>query len=335
MARFADWQGAEPKRRRGCSSERKTTTVLDDARGGEMHASMLNRVRPQSGGFIIVAVLWILGALATLAVIYSLYVRQTALEFVTHDERLQAQALAMSGVELAAYQLTADPRTPPLQGQFAFEEGTADVAVSFSTENARIDLNYAPKELLAGLLASVGVNSDAALTYADRIIGWRTPLKSGQNDTEAGLYQAAGKSYGPRHAPFQHPDELALVADIPSAAVDRILPYVTVYSGGPQVNVLAAPPQVLAAFPGMTPESLQLLLTLRQGSPQELAAQLGALPPDMTVQGSKANRVSVDIRFRSGRRMQAEAVILLAGTDTEPYRVLSWSNNVPPAGQGF
>lgn len=307
----------------------------DDARAGEIHPSAACGVRPRSAGFIIVAVLWILGTLATLAVIYSLYVRETALEFVNHDERLQAQALAMSGVELAAYQLTANPRTPPLRGQFVFEEGNAQVAVSFRTENSRIDLNFAPKELLAGLFSSVGVESDAAITYADRIIAWRTPLQSGQSDPEAGLYQAAGKSYGPRHAPFQHPDELALVANIPPSVVDRILPYVTVYTGQPAVNLLAAPPQVLAALPGMTPERLQLLLTLRQDSPQDLAAQLGALPPDMTLEASKANRVSIDIRFRSGRRMQAEAVILLVGTDTEPYRVLSWRDNVPPAGQGF
>lgn len=309
--------------------------MLDDARAGEPHPSMSCEAQPQSAGFIIVAVLWILGALATLAVIYSLYVRETALEFVDHDERLQAQALAMSGLELAAYQLTADPRTPLLQGQFDFEEGNAKIAVSFRTENSRIDLNFAPKELLAGLFSNLGVESNAASTYADRIIAWRTPLQSGQSDPEAGLYQAAGKSYGPRHAPFQHPDELALVADIPPSVVDRILPYVTVYTGRPEVNVLAAPPQVLAALPGMTPERLQLLLTLRQGSPQDLAAQLGALPPDMTLEGSKANRVSIGIRFGSGRRMLAEAVILLSGLDTEPYRVLSWRDNVPPASEGL
>ncbi len=308
--------------------------MLDDARTGDIPPPKPCGAPTQSAGFIIVAVLWILGALATLAVIYSLYVRETAVEFVTHDERLQAQALAMSGVELAAYQLTAEPRTPPLQGQFVFEEGSATLAVSFRTENSRIDLNFAPKELLAGLLNGLGVEGDNALTYADRIIAWRTPLKSGQSDSEAALYQAAGKSYGPRHAPFQHPDELALVVDIPASLVDRILPYVTVYTGQPEVNVLVAPPQVLAALPGMTPERLQLLLTLRQGSPQDLAAQLGALPPDMTLQGSRANRVSIDIQFRSGRRMHAEAVILLVGTDTEPYRVLSWSDRVPPVGAG-
>lgn len=38
-------------------------------------------------GFIIVAVLWILAALATLTLIYSLYVREAALNFAGHDAR--------------------------------------------------------------------------------------------------------------------------------------------------------------------------------------------------------------------------------------------------------
>lgn len=289
-----------------------------------------------SAGFIIVAVLWILGALATLAVIYSLYVRETAVEFVDHDERLQAQALARSGVELAAYQLTADPRTRPLQGHFAFEQGSAKVAVSFRSENSRIDLNFASRELLAGLLSGLGVDSDEALTYADRIIGWRTPLKSGATDTEAAYYQAADKRYGPRHGRFQHSDELALVADLPASLVDRILPYVTVYSGRPEVNVLVAPAQVLAALPGMTPERLQFVLSLQQGSPQDVVgAQLGVATAYATQDASRADRVSTDIRFRSGRRMQAEAVIFLLDRDTEPYRVVSWSNALPQTSERF
>lgn len=301
-----------------------------------VRSSELCGMQTQSPGFIIVAVLWILGALATLAVIYSLYVRETTMEFVDHDERLQAQALAVSGLELAAYQLTADTHRRPLQGHFVFEQGNATVAVSFRTENSRIDLNFAPRELLAGLFNGLGAQADDALMYADRVIGWRTPLKSGQDDPEAGLYQAAGKSYGPRHGPFQHIDELALVADIPASLVDRILPFVTVYSGRPEVNVLAAPAQVLAALPGMTPERLQVLLSLQQSNPQDMAtAQIADPNSGMTVEGSRANRVLVDIRFRSGRRMQVEAVILLLDTDTEPYRVLSWGGEVPRTGDRF
>ena len=46
--------------------------------------------------------------------------------------------------------------------------------------------------------------------------------------------------------------------------MERIAPFVTVYSGQPGVNVLAALPQVVAALPGMTPDRLYAILAQRQ-----------------------------------------------------------------------
>lgn len=284
-----------------------------------------------NGGFIILAVLWILGALATLAVIYSLYARKTVLSFADHDERLQAQALAVSGVELAAYQLTtARANARPLSGRFSFRQGRATIAVQFRTENSWIDLNVAAKDVLAGLFVGLGVQRDDALTYAERIVAWRTPLKPGQSDSEADIYRAAGKSYGARHGPFQHVAELGLVAGLPPSLVDTCLPYLTVYSGQPEVNVLAAAPQVLAALPGLTPELLQALSTMRQDTPQDVVkAQLGPAATYATTAPAKADSVITDVQFPSGRRMTSHAVILLLDGDAEPYHILSWRDDEP------
>ena len=288
------------------------------------------RTRVQSAGFIIVAVLWIVGALAALAVMYSLYVRQMALTFVGHDEQLQAQAMAMSGIELAAYQLTKAAGPQPLQGRFSFAQGSATIGVRFVSENSRIDLNFAPKQLLAGLLGGLGVPNDEALTDADRMIGWRSPVKAGQTDPEAAAYQAEGKAYGPRHGPFQHPDELALVADLRPALVDRILPYVTVYSGRPEVYVLIAQPQVLAAVPGMTAEVLQQLVNTRQSNSQDiLKAQMGFATQYLTLDAAAADRVTVTVQFSTGAQIRSQAVILLSKANGEPYRILSWQDDVP------
>ena len=57
-------------------------------------------------GFIIVAVLWILVALATLASIYSIYINNSALAVSGMDDGLQAEALVSAGLELTAYRLT-------------------------------------------------------------------------------------------------------------------------------------------------------------------------------------------------------------------------------------
>src|SRR5829696_2987281 len=102
-------------------------------------------------GFIVVAVLWILAALATLATIFSMYVINTATAFAVHDERLQAESLARAAIELSVYQVAVNPQAPPSRGTFRFRIANADVNAEFKSETARIDLNTAPKELLAGL----------------------------------------------------------------------------------------------------------------------------------------------------------------------------------------
>jgi general secretion pathway protein K len=279
----------------------------------------------RSGGFIIVAVLWILGALATLAVIYSLYARQTALEFVDHDERLQAQALAISGVELAAYRITSFRQGRPSVGRFSFRQGTAVIDAAFSAENGRIDLNFAPKELIAGLFVELGASVEDARNFADRVDAWRTPLNGSATDNEATLYQAAGKLYGPRHGQFQHDDELTMVLGMPTWLIERALPYFTVYAGQRAVNVLSAAPQVLAAVPGMTPEIMQSLPT-QDDHPQlgTWRAQLGYAGNFLTIVPTRTDRVDVEVRFPSRRYMHYEAVILVLDGDVEPYRVLSW-----------
>src|SRR3954465_5579432 len=103
--------------------------------------------KQNTDGFILVAVLWIIAALATLATIFSVYVINTATAFTVHDERLQAEGCARAAIELAVYQLTANlqggqapqspqtaapaqpsqtteaPRTPegaPTRGRFVF-----------------------------------------------------------------------------------------------------------------------------------------------------------------------------------------------------------------------
>jgi len=68
----------------------------------------------------------------------------TAFALADYDVRLQAQELAMAGVELAVYKLTENPEAQPARGKFGFLLGNADVTVDFSLRSGRIDLNFAP-----------------------------------------------------------------------------------------------------------------------------------------------------------------------------------------------
>jgi len=287
------------------------------------------RRRPDDG-FIVVAVLWILGALAALASIYAIYVTNTAVSLSVNDDRLQTEALVKAGLELTAYQLSArDVDARPSQGAFRFRLGRADVAVDFRSEAARIDLNMAPKELLAGLFAGLGARDDAAEYYADRIIGWRQKGDVAGENNEAAAYRTAGLSYGPRQGPFSDVNELWLVLGLPPALVERALPFVTVFSGRPDIDVLDAAPEVVGALPGMTPARLYGILGQRgpgAANAQIVQGMLGG-SPGASIQGSKAMRVTVRIAFDNGRRVSAETVILPLDDADEPFRVLLWHDD--------
>jgi general secretion pathway protein K len=282
-------------------------------------------------GFVIVAVLWILAALAALAMIFSVYLSNSAQALAVNDAGLRTEALVSAGVELAAYQLLlADDKDRPSHGSFHFRLDNADVAVSFASETARIDLNFAPKEMLANFLAGLGAGQAAAKEYADRIVGWRTrPVPGAANDEEA-LYGAAGLAYSPRQSLFTHVNELGLVLGLPPALVDRALPFVTVFNGTSNVDVLIAAPEVIVGLPGMTPSGVKEFLGERPALSSDSSAIADALGPakaSAAIPKSACFRILTEINFNDGRRTSSDIVIALGGKD-DPYRVLSWQDDV-------
>lgn len=314
-------------------------------------------------GFIIVAVLWMVAALAVLAAIFTRFALTTAIATTVHEDRLQAEAMMQAGVELAALQITATdskarpgggnsvaaspdivPGQQPAQaaaslgaskrptkGAFSFRLGRAAATVEYRTEAARIDLNAASKESFAALFQTFGAKPDDASEYAERILGWRKKADaSGENDEATG-YRVAGLNYAPRQAPFQSVSELWLVRGIPTVLKERMLPFVTVYSGQAQVDPETAAPEVVAAMPNMTPEKLGAVLQQR-AAPQGGGNIPGGQDPASSLappaSGSKAYRVTMRVTLEKGRNVAAEMVILVpedAGED--PYRTLFWRDD--------
>jgi general secretion pathway protein K len=295
-------------------------------------ATQAQRAKSGSDGFIIVAVLWILAALATLVSIYAIYVTNSAIAVAASSDGIIADPLVSAGVEFAAYQLLGqtDEKRPAI-GQFSARIGAAQLTIVFQTEAARVDLNAAPKELLAGLLVGFGASPLDAGDYAERIIAWRTQtvVQNIDTDPENARYRSLGLNYTPRHAPFTHVSELWLVQGIPQVLIGRMLPFVTVFSGKAQVDVIDAAPQVIAALPGMTPEIVNAIVAARDAGlldRKSLPDLLGGVGQGAAADAGKTFRVGVRVAFDNGRRSAAEAVILLPDDGPLPYRVLSWRN---------
>lgn len=311
-------------------------------------------------GFVIIAVLWILVALSALATIFSVYLSNSSRAMAVADTRLVTEALVSASLELTAYQLLlANEKSRPSEGSFRFRLDNTDALVTFTSENARVDLNAAPKEILANLFEVLGAEQRAAGEIADRIVGWRSPPKANATDNEEALYLAAGLAYGPRGAPFAHVNELGLVLGVSAELAERVLPFVTVFNRSPEIDVLIAPPEVIAALPGMTPERLSDFLKQRSSLPRDkeaIAAALGPAKAAAALPNPKAFRVVTALRFDNGRSTASEAVIALgedkgntgnntanartntntnanasiasSAKDKEPFSVLSWRDDL-------
>jgi general secretion pathway protein K len=109
------------------------------------------------------------------------------------------------------------------------------------------------------------------------------------------------------------------------------MPFVTVYSGMAEVNVLDAPPQVIAALPDMTPTKLEAFLSQRDSlppDPQVVMDAFGGRQIGATIKGSDAYRVRIRFVLPTGRRKTSEAVILFSPGEKEAFRVLAWQDDL-------
>ena len=292
------------------------------------------RSERSNDGFIVITALWLLAALAALVAVASIYLNQSAKALTVFDTALQSDMLTSAGIELAAYQLSnpaADRQ--PTRGRFTFSLTNTNVTVEYVSESARINLNLAPRAVIAGLFSALGADPEAANLYAERVVGWRTHGRPRGVDAEEGLYAAAKASYLPRRSAFESTDELWLVLGLPAAIVERMLPFVTVYSGMAEVNVLDAAPMVLAALPDMTPQKLAAFLGQRDSLPPNAQVVIGALGGHQvgaTIAGSDAYRVRIRFALPNGRSKMSEGVIRinLGENQTGAFRVLSWQDGL-------
>ena len=111
--------------------------------------------------------------------------------------------------------------------------------------------------------------------------------------------------------------------DLPTSLVERALPFITVYSGRPQINVLDAAPEVVAALPGMTQEHLNAFLGQRRVSPENAKTLLPKEAQQYaTFDGGKTFRVTVRVVFDNGHTEKCRSghfVCLKKATNRLPY----------------
>jgi general secretion pathway protein K len=269
-------------------------------------------------GYALVSVLWLIVLLTGIAAAYHAQARVEARLLATALQRAQAEEVAEAGVWLAVHEHIA---TTAIADRAARVTRTLDVydipvEITIADTSGLINLNGAPPELLAALLAArSGLEAAEQTAVVDAILDWRdsddTRRPAGAEDTD---YAEAKKLHGAKDAPFAALDELRLVRGVTPAAYRAIAPALTVFGNHARVNAAAAPPAVLAVLPR---DSLELSEAPGAGLDERFLQRTGEDIYIVTATarvGAVTARIAATVRYARGEQ---RSVQVLAWSDAQ------------------
>ena len=297
---------------------------------------MRQKSRCRQAGIALVLVLWILALLSTMAL--ALMATQRTETALTRNliSTAQGRALAEAGVYYAIargllYRAASDSERWEPDGvlhSWVFAGNELEMAIT--SEHSFIDINFAAAELLDGLLQTAGLADAEIAALRDAILDWRDEntermLLGAEDDA----YDTAGRAYGAGDVLFNSVSELRQVLGMTQEIYQALAPALTVHSGRGQVNPWFAPPQVLAALPGMDGDRLEDYLELRashreRGLPPPQPTGVNSALLDLG-QGS-VFRVYADAPGTGGARIRLQAIVRI-GAGAEGYQILAWNHS--------
>ena len=203
-------------------------------------------------GVALIIVLWVIVVLTIMAASFSTTMRREATLTANIKAQSRAGALAEAGVYYAMLMLLLnDPEQRwGVDGAVReFDFSGAKMKVRVIAETGKIDLNYADQGTLVKMFESVDVDEVKAVELADAILDWRDKNDLHRvNGAEQSEYEAEGKDYGPRNAPFETIEELQLVLGMDADIYTSIEDMITIYSKKTKVDLKKAPFKVLRVF---------------------------------------------------------------------------------------
>jgi general secretion pathway protein K len=259
-------------------------------------------------------------------------------------DQVQAQAMAMAGVQWARQILYEDSRTstidhlgepwamslPPIP----IENGA--IRGSIVDAQGRLNVNdlgatgtdlVPQRARIARLFAQRGVPPAALDTIGD----WVDPDSiTRPNGAEDGYYGSLPVPGLAANAPIMRVAELGTVRGITLPGLAAVAPFLTALPVGTQVNVNTAPPEVMAAIvENMDSEGFAALMASRQASPfTSISDFQSRLPSDATVAGTESLNVQSSFFYVNVEAQQgvtfAHVRALVQRVTTGTWPVVLW-----------
>lgn len=294
-------------------------------------------------GMALLVVLWTLSLLSLMALAFA---QNAWLE--RHRVRNLIDAAAAQSILQAGLSFAVTSLLHSRNGRAWAHDGTpyhmkfagSDVTISLQDANGCLNINSATAADIQALLGTIGVGNDIAQSLAAAIVDWRDSdqLRS-PNGAELPEYVNAGSLERPANRSFLSTAELNGVLGMTPEIADRLLPLVSIFPAGPEINPVTAPEQVLRADRSIPAEEITAILTRRAARPpatpfgtaDALSSTTFDAQPRTATQADLAETpeapvymVAISVVTSAGAKARARAEIWITQDPKEPYHILNW-----------
>lgn len=243
-------------------------------------------------GIALLLVLWVLTILMVIALSFSFMVRTETHATVAFREGMEKRFLAEAGIERGIMEVfyRAVNRNQPvvLEGREVWrvdgspyypdeQLGNGWYGVRITDESGKLNLNNLNDTsaiIMRQLLSNAGVQEKEENVIVDSVLDWKDPNKGLHRLNGAGddYYRSLPNPYEAKHADFDTVEELLLVKGVTPELLygtDEKRGIIDLLAARPpdanyRINVNAAPREILAAIPGITPELADAIIEMRK-----------------------------------------------------------------------
>ena len=296
-----------------------------------------NRARPHAHGAALILAMLVAALAATVAVALATEQQRWFADVGNRRDQVQAQSLALAGVQWARQILNEDARGGPLDHLaeiWAYPLPATPIAngsIEGRIEDAqgRINLNNlalanaqgtTERMRMTQLLSAKGANPALPDAIADWIDADGSPRANGAEDA---YYEQRSPTALAANMPLMRAAEMTSIRGASAKAWAALADDVVALPAGTALNVNTAPPAVLAAaIPGLAGDKLAAFVADRAGKPFTTMAELRArLPRDVTLPEAASfvfasSYFLVSVRSRQGDAIaQARALLKRDGRE--------------------
>jgi general secretion pathway protein K len=277
-----------------------------------------------SRGMILIVVLWAIAMMTVIVVALSAFSQKSLVHAGVETDRLRTEMALEAGIDIGAAMILARKAEDRvfLDGSAVVTDigGQRLVEIAVMDAEGLVDINRADRKLIEALAASVDPAGAVAVVEGIMKLRLARPSKKPERPEQQ----------QPPPPAFFSTAQLYALEGADAAIVDKLLPFISLYSVEGKINPMAAPVEVMQLIPGLTPEEAEILATARTQRQWNNQAVPGILVRhNRYLDVGASNIFVIGVKAISGRGLisgsRMQAVVIVDETAKVPFRILAWS----------